>query len=74
MQATASITAGAHGDSLAASYPYNEQAHAEEMDRLQKFYEDDGNCMRGILVALGVEAALGILIFCFVWLGLHFVR
>jgi hypothetical protein len=73
MQATASISAGAYGDSLAAPSTYEAQAYGEEIDRLQEFERADGSCMKGILVALGIEATAGIFV-CFVWQTLHFVR
>jgi hypothetical protein len=73
MHATASISAGAYGDSLAAPSAYEAQAHAEEMERLQELEEGNGSCMKGILVALGIEATAGILA-CFVWQTLHFAR
>ena len=73
MQATASISAGAYGDSLAAPSAFDGNACADQLDLMEEIETADGSCMKGILVALGIETAAGILI-CFVWQGLHFVR
>jgi len=73
MQAMASISAGAYGDSLAASSAYDGNAYAGQMERMEENEEGNGSCMKGMLVALGIEAAAGILICC-VWQSLHFVR
>jgi len=73
MQAMASVSAGAYGDSLAAPSAFDGNAYAGQMERLEENEKADGSCVRGILVALSIQAAAGILI-CFVWQGLHFVR
>src|SRR5580658_7385572 len=59
MQATASISAGAYGDSLAAPSAYDGNAYAGQMERPEENETADGSCMKGILVALSIEAAAG---------------
>jgi hypothetical protein len=73
MQATASISPDGYSDSLAASSAYEARAYAEQTSHSLEYDESDGNCIKGILVALGIEATAGILI-CFAWQTLHFVR
>jgi hypothetical protein len=73
MHATASIHAGSYGDSLAASSTFETPANMAEMDRLEELEAANGSCMKGILVALSIEVAAGILI-CGVWQFWHFAR
>jgi len=73
MHATASIPVGAHGDSVAAASTYKPAASREQIDRLEDAEETDGSCLKGILVALSIEAAAAILA-CGVWQVWHVVR
>jgi hypothetical protein len=73
MQATASISSDSYSDSLEASSIYEARAYAEQMKHSLEYDESDGSCMKGMVVALGIEVFAATVI-CFVWQALHFAR
>lgn len=73
MQASASISSEGDSDSLAASSTLEARAFAEQMSHALKYDESDGNCLRGLVLALGAEILTALLICC-AWQALHFAR
>ncbi|MGO9339762.1 MAG: hypothetical protein ACLPY1_19865 [Terracidiphilus sp.] len=73
MHATASVAHGTCDSSITASCTWDAPASAEEMDRLEGVSESDGSFAKGALVALGIEAAM-VLLVCGVWQIWHLIR
>jgi hypothetical protein len=73
MQASASVSSDSYSDSLADSSASEAQADEEQIRHALKYDESDGNCLRGLVLALGTEVFAALLICC-AWQALHFAR
>ncbi len=73
MHATASTLAEPHSIPLSAPSECKAPASAEERDRVQESAVPAGSAMKGLIMALGIEAATALL-FCCIWQAWHFIR
>lgn len=73
MHATATILTDAHSSLLSASSVCEAPAFAEERHSAHESNVVDGSCVKGLIVALSLEAA-AVLLFCAVWQTWHFMR
>ena len=73
MQATASMLPQAYSSSLASSFVCEAPALTKEMDRAHGSDSRDGSAVKGLFVAVGLEAGAALLA-CVTWLAWHVIR
>jgi hypothetical protein len=73
MHATASVAHGTCDSARSASSESDAPASAQEMNRLEGVNEPGGSVARGVLVGLGIEAAMVFVAYC-IWQIWQFIR
>ncbi|HXR38744.1 MAG TPA: hypothetical protein VN776_06610 [Terracidiphilus sp.] len=73
MHATASMLTEAYSSPLSSPLVYEAPAIAKEMDRVHGSDVPDGSAVKGLMVAIGMEAAAALLV-CVTWAAWHFIR
>jgi len=73
MQATASMLPEAYSSALSSPLVYEGPALSKEMDRVHGTDAPDGSAVKGLVVAIGMEAAAAFLV-CITLLAWHAIR